>query len=583
MREGYFLNSGEQKESRKGSKLMKALLFCSGLLLSMNVVAQNTAPTFVNGARQGMSVCANIAPRSINSLLTVTDPDVGQTQIWSVIAGPLHGTLGGFNTADTATGAPVSPSGLTYQPTTGYSGLDSFSVIVSDSFDFDTTTIIVTVNPSPTLNSTRTPASICDGAFFNYTPTSATGGVTFTWSRSFTGGISTPSTTGTGNIREVLNNSTNYTVPVTYVYNLTAGGCAGPAANVVVNVHPTPRLSSKLNDTICGGSAFTYVPTTPTSGTTFTWSRAAVGGIDPATSAGTGNINEVLTNSASGPVSVIYAFMLSANGCTSTRNVNVLVNPSLPATGIVTNTPSTACAGMLYQNFSAATTIAGAAYTWHVYNATLAGTGSTGNNILVHFNNPGTVLITLTYGAGSNCVVNDSFEVIVGNNQMFQPAAVIYTNSQFVYLDNTVNHYQWGYEEKNTLQPIIPGIETFQSYVNSTPDFSRYYYWVRVTKNGCTQKIYYNAPTATANTVKANATLEVYPNPATSTVTVNMEGMQSATTEFTVINIFGQTVKTRSGSANSIQFDIADLPAGCYMINCTQDGVKVASARFIKG
>ena len=58
----------------------------------------------------------------------------------------------------------------------------------------------------------------------NYTASSSTGGTTFAWGRAAVAGISNGANNGTGNISEILVNTTVSPVIVTYVYTLTADG-----------------------------------------------------------------------------------------------------------------------------------------------------------------------------------------------------------------------------------------------------------------------------------------------------------------------------------------------------------------------
>ena len=47
----------------------------------------------------------------------------------------------------------------------------------------------------------------------------------------------------------------------------------------ILTVNPIPVLSSNLTATAASGTAFSYTPTSITTGTTFTWTRAVVTGI----------------------------------------------------------------------------------------------------------------------------------------------------------------------------------------------------------------------------------------------------------------------------------------------------------------
>jgi trimeric autotransporter adhesin len=108
----------------------------------------NSIPYFTGGLSQNLTVCQNSSLNPINSLLAVIDTDIGQLETWSLLSGPFHGTAVASDTT-ISTGGTVLPAGLSYSPTVGYSGNDTFKVTVNDGTAFDTITIYVTVNPAP--------------------------------------------------------------------------------------------------------------------------------------------------------------------------------------------------------------------------------------------------------------------------------------------------------------------------------------------------------------------------------------------------------------------------------------------------
>ena len=118
---------------------------------------------------------------------------------------------------------------------------------------------------------------------------------------------------------------------------------ASKSSTLNVNVNPTPTLSSSLTPAaVCNGSAFVYEPSSSVTGTTFSWTRAAVGG--NAAKNGTGSISEILVNTGSSPITVTYAYtLLSASGCSNTQNVSVTVNPTPPPVLITVNGPRSYC------------------------------------------------------------------------------------------------------------------------------------------------------------------------------------------------------------------------------------------------
>ncbi|QBQ36189.1 beta strand repeat-containing protein [Pseudoduganella plicata] len=112
-----------------------------------NITAANVAPSFV-GATTSLNAAQNGGAVNLAGLLHVSDVDTGQTLTWTQNSGPAHGTLT-LNSATAATGATdITPGGtLTYVPTAGYAGTDSFSVQVSDGSATAIRTITVNVTP----------------------------------------------------------------------------------------------------------------------------------------------------------------------------------------------------------------------------------------------------------------------------------------------------------------------------------------------------------------------------------------------------------------------------------------------------
>jgi hypothetical protein len=96
-----------------------------------------------------------------------------------------------------------------------------------------------------------------------------------------------------------------------------------------LSVRPVPVLSSPVPaPAVNSGTLFSYTPTSTTSGTTFSWSRAEVLGITNPAATGTGSISETLINATNSAIIVTYVYTLSANGCTNTQYLAVKVQPA---------------------------------------------------------------------------------------------------------------------------------------------------------------------------------------------------------------------------------------------------------------
>jgi gliding motility-associated-like protein len=193
----------------------------------------------------------------------------------------------------------------------------------------NTQLISVAVNPPTTLNTTLTPAAICSNTPFSYGPGSATPSTSFNWTRSFVTGISNPTSAGTDNPNEILINTTNASIPVTYQYTLIApGGCTNTQA-VTVSVKPTPRLVTPLNPTaVCSGQPFSYTHQSSVAATSFNWTRAFMNGLANGPGAGIGNVYEFLINMTKDPINVPYEYSLNAEGCTNQQTVHATINPT---------------------------------------------------------------------------------------------------------------------------------------------------------------------------------------------------------------------------------------------------------------
>lgn len=267
------------------------------------------------------------------------------------------------NAAKTGTGAVSDTLVNTTADTVAV--IYAYTVSASGCSDPDPKSVTLRVKPIPRLSSSLTPPAICSGTNFNYTPTSATKGTTFSWSRTAIAGISNATASGTGNPNEALVNTANGPRNVIYAYTLSAAGCGNPAvSNVTVSVNQPPALSSSSTPpAICSGAVFNYTPTSAAQGTTFTWTRAAVNGISNPAANGSGNPNEALVNTTALPVNVTYVFTLSANGCVNPQKFNVVVSVTPYPTLISTLNPPTICSGDTF-NYTPLSTAFNATFTW---------------------------------------------------------------------------------------------------------------------------------------------------------------------------------------------------------------------------
>ena len=113
---------------------------------------------FTHGHRQNLTICNNEMPTAIDTQLAVMNTTAGQTETWSLIIPPAHGTAVVTYTT-TSTGSIFTPIGLTYTPSSGFTGIDSFKVRVSNGTITDETVIVVLVDCHTGVNSLSDPGA----------------------------------------------------------------------------------------------------------------------------------------------------------------------------------------------------------------------------------------------------------------------------------------------------------------------------------------------------------------------------------------------------------------------------------------
>ena len=418
-----------------------------------------------------------------------------------------------------------------------------------------TQNVTVTVNPTPTLSSSLTPAAICNNAAFTYTPTSATTGTTFSWTRAAVTGISNaPVTTPqTSNPNEALVNTTATPLDVVYVFTLTADGCSN-TQNVTVRVNPTPSLSSSLTPpAICSNSTYTYSHSSATTGAIITWTRAAVPGISngPVTTAQTSNPNETLVNTTANPISVIYTYTITANGCTNSQNVAVTVNPLPSLTS--TLTPAALCSNSAF-TYSPTSATSGATFTWT--RAAVAGI-SNGPVTTPQTSNPNETLVNTTtapinvvyaYTVTANgCSTTTNVTVRVNPTPTLSTSltpTAICSGSAFTYTPNSATSGATFFWTRAAVagisNPAVTGPQTSnpnEILVNTTTSPIDVVYAYTITANGC------------SNT--QNVTVRVNPTPAlSSSLTPAAICSNSAFTYTPISATAGATITwTRAGVA----------------------------------
>lgn len=295
------------------NRLLFLISLCLFTFSSFISRAQGVAPYFDGGASQTLRVCESSAARSIDSLLAAVDSDALDTLTWSVVAGPAHGTLAASYTTP-STGGLVVPSGLTYRPTGGYSGMDTLSVQVTDGIFFDTIMVYVTVTALPSAGTISGPSSVCVSSTITLT-SSVSGGA---WSSS----NATANITSGGVVTGLMAGIDTITY---FVVN----GCGVAYATKIITINPLPSAG-----TISG-------PSTVCISSTISVSSSVSGGSWSLTNAHATLSGTTITGVTAGLDTLRYIFTNSCGSDTSTRVITI---SPVAVAGTLTG-PTTVCEG----------------------------------------------------------------------------------------------------------------------------------------------------------------------------------------------------------------------------------------------
>jgi len=223
------------------------IYFSDALSNVLRVIKNSTAKAyFTAGAVQYLTVCEGSVGANIDTLLTVMDSITGRNVDWSLAIPPGHGTAS-VAYSSTSTGLILTTSGLSYTPFPGYSGADSFSVVVSDCADMpDTTKIIVTVSPLPVASAIIGADSLCV-IFSTILNDSTAGGIWLSGNAhaTITGGSVSGISTGLDTFYYIVGNSCGYDT-VKHVMNIT--NCISEKTENSGNQEPKMIVSPNPND-----------------------------------------------------------------------------------------------------------------------------------------------------------------------------------------------------------------------------------------------------------------------------------------------------------------------------------------------
>lgn len=246
----------------------------------------------------------------------------------------------------------------------------------------------LTVKPKPVLTVSGN-NSVCSGDALSLTLSNSLGssGATYTWSRTYSAGISPSINSGSSSlINDVLTNSTNSNILVSYNATTTTNGCTSSQVPIPLTIKARPNVSAKTLS-VCSGSSTILSPINGggdivPAGTLYTWSvlnSATISGETNNTSASTSFSSGILSHTLNTtPTALSYTINAIADVCASSFALSVQVKP----TPLIATKSLSVCSGNSVSltpiNGSGDIVPAGTLYTWSVLNSTII-SGETNN------------------------------------------------------------------------------------------------------------------------------------------------------------------------------------------------------------
>jgi len=292
------------------------------------ILTFSTAPVISAGSDQ--SICFNDPSFTLSGTIT----GATTTQTWIGGLGTFTPSRNDLNATYTPTAAEKTAGTVTLK-------LRVTTALAAPCNQIDDD-IILKIKPDISLTSAAT-KTICTGNSVAYIPTSAVTGVTYTWTATGTASAAGYTTSGTGDINDILtNNDLNADANVTYTITPHLEGCDGTPFNLVVTIKPNPIATATApNLTICNATSSAITLSANLANVNYTYTSVITGAITgnsnrAVASAGT-QINDILTNAGTTPGTVTYTITpISTNGCPGTPatiTITVLPNATLANAG----------------------------------------------------------------------------------------------------------------------------------------------------------------------------------------------------------------------------------------------------------
>ncbi|WP_307524365.1 PKD domain-containing protein [Pedobacter sp. W3I1] len=292
-----------------------------GTVTSTQKITFSTAPVVNAGLDQ--SICFNDPSFTLSGTIT----GATSSQTWIGGQGTFTPSRNDLNATYTPTAAEKTAGTVTLQLRVTTALAPPCNQIDDD--------IILKIKPNISVTSAAT-KTICTGNNIAYAPTSAVTGVTYTWTATGTASATGYTTTGIGDINDVLTNTDlNADANVTYTIIPHLEGCDGTPFLLFIVIKPNPIATAAApNLTICNATSTAITLSANLAGINYTYTSAVTGAItgnsNRVVASAVSQINDILTNSGTTSGTVTYTITpISTNGCPGTpANITITVLPN---------------------------------------------------------------------------------------------------------------------------------------------------------------------------------------------------------------------------------------------------------------
>ncbi|MFT4762173.1 MAG: hypothetical protein ACI9XO_004717 [Paraglaciecola sp.] len=92
-----------------------------------------------------------------------------------------------------------------------------------------------------------------------------------------------------------------------------------------------------------------------------------------------------------------------------------------------------------------------------------------------------------------------------------------------------------------------------------------------------------NNPSNVSEAIQTAALIDLFPNPVTASLTIDLSAIDKNVDQATIVNILGKVVAVQAvNTATTFNVNVADLASGIYFVNLSANGKTVASKKFNK-